>query len=777
MKIKKFLILLLFAISTIATAQVTLTPVTSGMNGLQVRTAINSNDSLLNSTKVSNDSLNALIAQYDSLFGGVSSYISVKSYGAVQDGVTDNTWAFKRAFAAARDQNKTLFIPNENGLYYRIDTTITLTGYAKDKNLRIIGNGATLDFSNIVNNALGGISISGTVGTVRSLTQNIEAGDTVIYGNFTGVQRNDILIIESSGLYFAGNYCQRGEFVQVSENLSNTAIILYNSVYDSYTTATTNATLINAPSATIDGLNFIYDYSIPAGGAQPATFFIQYFNNVLITNCSFRDNYIEHVRVFNSYNVRFRDCKTFNSDAQGLGYGISCTSSQLIRVSNCQMWSVRHGFTCGHGGNYPIPARDIIVENCESAGGNTYRGTFDTHECVENITFRNNIGYNSGFNIRNVDAVIEGNTVWMDLPGEVVAITVPLRPNIYNPHSRYVVKDNIFDVKDTTAFNSGIGIYGSGTMPIADNIIIENNYINVDYMALFVFFVDTPGIIENLLLKNNTFHQRTNYDIEALVNFAGQATQSGGGGMVYNRAKINNMVIDGDRYTNGGSMLILSNTARKIENLTIKNTYIKSRGGGIFIDSVENYRFENNEKYSVRSDTISVYGNAHILNNLFTGTGGLVLMNTCDTSFVRGNIFYKRSTRIEDNAQVSDLSDVRTWVTPVATNNGLTTGLLKHNSQDITVTSSNADYIVCLPTTGTSTIGMKITGSIGANGFELRPIAAQAGTIYINNVTTNVEAAIPANSTFEIRCIDATHWLLKVWAADGTYSAPIPDAI
>lgn len=113
-----------------------------------------------------------------------------------------------------------------------------------------------------------------------------------------------------------------------------------------------------------------------------------------------------------------------------------------------------------------------------------------------------------------------------------------------------------------------------------------------------------------------------------------------------------------------------------------------------------------------------------------------------------------------------------------ATADGLTTGLLAKGDKNITVSSASANNIVCLPTTAAADIGTVITGQVGANGFELRPIAAQAASVYINNVTTNVEAAVPANSSFEIRCLDATHWILKCWDAVGeTLTAIIPDAL
>lgn len=114
----------------------------------------------------------------------------------------------------------------------------------------------------------------------------------------------------------------------------------------------------------------------------------------------------------------------------------------------------------------------------------------------------------------------------------------------------------------------------------------------------------------------------------------------------------------------------------------------------------------------------------------------------------------------------------------VATAAGLTTGAILFSSRHIKVTSPSADSVCCLPTMGATTIGWTLNGWVGANGFELRPIAAQAGTVYINGVTTNVEAAIPAHSEFLVKCIDATHVILKVWDANGNLrTAIVPDAI
>lgn len=96
-----------------------------------------------------------------------------------------------------------------------------------------------------------------------------------------------------------------------------------------------------------------------------------------------------------------------------------------------------------------------------------------------------------------------------------------------------------------------------------------------------------------------------------------------------------------------------------------------------------------------------------------------------------------------------------------ATVGGAGTGVIHPMTQNITVTSSNADYICCLPEASAATVGTIITGTVGANGFELRVAASQAASVYLNNVTTNVEAAIPANTNFKVTQIDATHWILE----------------
>ena len=117
-----------------------------------------------------------------------------------------------------------------------------------------------------------------------------------------------------------------------------------------------------------------------------------------------------------------------------------------------------------------------------------------------------------------------------------------------------------------------------------------------------------------------------------------------------------------------------------------------------------------------------------------------------------------------------------TLTTAIATVGGATTGILAPGNQYCTVTSANADFICTLPEANALSIGTIINGFVGANGFELRVQAAQAATAYLNNVTTNVEAAIPANSCFKVTQITPLYWRLEVWDLFGSYSPDIiPD--
>jgi len=113
-----------------------------------------------------------------------------------------------------------------------------------------------------------------------------------------------------------------------------------------------------------------------------------------------------------------------------------------------------------------------------------------------------------------------------------------------------------------------------------------------------------------------------------------------------------------------------------------------------------------------------------------------------------------------------------------ATADGLTTGLLSAQSQFVQVTSAAATSIIALPLSTSVPVGTEIGGYVGANGFELRVDASEAATALINNVTTSVEAAIPATTRFKVVKTLALTWeLTAVDELGAVVAAIVPDAV
>ena len=132
-----------------------------------------------------------------------------------------------------------------------------------------------------------------------------------------------------------------------------------------------------------------------------------------------------------------------------------------------------------------------------------------------------------------------------------------------------------------------------------------------------------------------------------------------------------------------------------------------------------------------------------------------------------------------DSALIKDGSFIGKQATATVTVDGLTTGLLTGADQFVTVTSANAVHILSLPSNATVPVGTVIRGWVGANGFELRSLAADT-TVTVNDIVMGVtnEAAVPADTFFVVKKVTATGWLLTAETKLGAVlTAIVPDAV
>ena len=117
-------------------------------------------------------------------------------------------------------------------------------------------------------------------------------------------------------------------------------------------------------------------------------------------------------------------------------------------------------------------------------------------------------------------------------------------------------------------------------------------------------------------------------------------------------------------------------------------------------------------------------------------------------------------------------------VAHLATDDGLTTGQLTGASQFVVITTANIDHIISLPEAAATPVGTVIRGMIAGTGCELRVHPDDAAAVKINDVTTSVEAAIPADTSIRVELISATEWILTaVDNLGAVVTAIVPDAV
>lgn len=113
-------------------------------------------------------------------------------------------------------------------------------------------------------------------------------------------------------------------------------------------------------------------------------------------------------------------------------------------------------------------------------------------------------------------------------------------------------------------------------------------------------------------------------------------------------------------------------------------------------------------------------------------------------------------------------------VAVTATADGLTTGTIALGTSFVSVTSADANHIVCLPTS--APIGTVIHGWVGATGHEIQTTSASNETINGQDSDGTKEAAIPATTLWRVTKVSSTAWILVAWDELGAViTAIVPD--
>jgi hypothetical protein len=304
----------------------TVTDATS-LSNLQMQLAAGSGSSLVGYNQGGTGAVNRTVQSR------LRDYVSVKDFGAVGDGVTDDTVAIQ----AAVDTGREVFIPHGT---YRVTGSIVFPGDMSvtfDDGAEIFADTGTYSSGYV-------LSASGSITAIPALGSNANKGATSLtFASGPSLSFDDTILIfnptNSSWSGFRTDY-KAGEFSYV-EGVSGTSVTLQAPLYDSYTTAAVNLYKVNHIRANLQNPR------IRSVGSAFGCISIQYGRNVQITN-----PHIEHKNNSCIILIRCTDVEIFggrcvNEGDGGDDYGLSVANSQGITVHGGYWYGRRHGVASG----------------------------------------------------------------------------------------------------------------------------------------------------------------------------------------------------------------------------------------------------------------------------------------------------------------------------------------------------------------------------------------------------------------------------------------------
>jgi hypothetical protein len=318
--------------------------------------------------------------------------VSVKDFGAVGDGVADDTAAIQAAVTAA----KNIIVPTGT---YKITANINLSSN------QTIECQADVVFD--VSSAPTGTRVfyaAGSFGSTYSLTADANVGATTLTltsGDAANFAANDWIQIYSNTIYDPGFSAGKiGEMVQIASVVSGTITLKSPLDGGNYTTA---------QSAVIRKATFVENISVIGGqfiGSSTSTVLHVAVRFDIAYNCSIYKSRAKFCNG-NSFNIRdslfciASDIYVEDALNTGTGYGINWTGTcQDCKTVNSVFVRCRHAVTNTSGGIGLC--RRLSYENCTSYDSINNGDAFDTHSNGEDIAFVNCVSYDSsanGFNI------------------------------------------------------------------------------------------------------------------------------------------------------------------------------------------------------------------------------------------------------------------------------------------------------------------------------------------------------------------------------------------
>ena len=285
--------------------------------------------------------------------------VSVLDFGAVGDGVTDDTAAIQ---AALDTLPGLVSVPAGD---YKISAGIniigntSLVGAGKEETRFIVDPSATA----FNTDTRAWVSKTGSApSAIPSLAQNYgKSSWSITFAGNHGLKAGDLILFMGTavgGFNAFRDYYFKGEYNTVQEVVSPTQVYLTHATLDSYDTADTEMYKCSYAGGSLR------DFSVIGNGYSNST-------ELALKNtqgCSVESIYATGssnacMTVIQSYNTDVRKTTCFqNEPAGGTSYGLAISNSQLIRIQG-RFKAARHAVSHGGAPEFGIPCRYSVTYN------------------------------------------------------------------------------------------------------------------------------------------------------------------------------------------------------------------------------------------------------------------------------------------------------------------------------------------------------------------------------------------------------------------------------